>query len=86
MQNVKLKALVPFKISLPMIWLLAPFPLKDYTKKTNTLKPLEMDYRMAFFIWGRPHCFQNGKLNILGYFLFFPAASLVGLDPESLNF
>ena len=56
MQNVQLNALIPFKVSLPMIkGIGAFFPCKFPLFPTNTLKLEELNNQMGFFIWRRPH-------------------------------
>ena len=39
--------------------------LKSYPKTR------QLNHQMPFCIWGRPHWIWDGKLNTLGYFLFF---------------
>ena len=52
MQNVKLKALVSFKMSLPMNWdILGPFSHAGCSNKTNLLKIEQLNHQMAICIY-----------------------------------
>ena len=50
MQNVELKALVPFKMSLPMIWLLGTFSPASFPNEINIIKLEQPNLQMVICI------------------------------------
>ena len=93
MQNVKLKVLVSFKVSLLMIWgigILFLHKLQQIMKQMKQiLKLVQLNHQMDFCIWGRPHWMRDETLDTLGYFLLILAAGLADLGsriPESFKY
>ena len=65
MQNVKLKALVPFKISFPYDVRFGTLFPPSCPNEANTLKLEHLNHQMAFWIWGIPHWIKDWTLQAI---------------------
>ena len=70
MQNVKLTALVLFKLSLPKIWIIGVLFPASFPNEINILKLEQLNRKIAICIWWRPDWIWDGKLETFDYFCF----------------